>query len=190
MYIEALKEYYRPLLQDCCPDCQVRFTKNPLRLLDCKEPQDQAKIAAAPRITDHLCEACRAHFAEVKRFLDLYQVPYTIDSLIVRGLELLLPRHRIRVYTGNYNVALNGGGRYDGLAELLGGQPTPAIGFGAGMERIILELKSQGIVLLLPNPALQVFVVYFGKTPEFKDAAVHITAQLRRGWYQSGDELW
>jgi histidyl-tRNA synthetase len=81
--------------------------------------------------------------------------------------------------SGINKVALNGGGRYDGLAELLGGQPTPAIGFGAGMERIILELKSQGIVPPL-EPALKAFVVYFGKTPEFKAAAVHITAQLRQ----------
>jgi len=81
--------------------------------------------------------------------------------------------------SGINNVALNGGGRYDGLAELLGGQPTPAIGFGAGMERIILELKSQGIVPP-PEPALKAFVVYFGKTPEFKAAAVHIAAQLRQ----------
>src|SRR5205807_5101954 len=177
-YIEALKDYYRPLLSDCCPDCQVRFTKNPLCLLDCKEPQDQAKIAAAPRITDHLCEPCREHFADVKSFLDLYQVPYTIDPLIVRGLDYYT-RTVFEFTSGINKVALNGGGRYDGLAELLGGQPTPGIGFGAGVERIILELKSQGIVPP-PEPRLQAFVVYFGKTPEFKAAAVHITAQLRQ----------
>src|SRR5581483_514116 len=86
-YIEILKDYYRPLLNDCCDDCQVRFHKNPLRLLDCKEPQDQPKIAAAPKITDELCEPCREHFAAVQRFLDFYQVPFSIDSLIVRGLD-------------------------------------------------------------------------------------------------------
>jgi histidyl-tRNA synthetase len=178
LYIEALKDYYRPLLSDCCQDCQVRFTKNPLRLLDCKEPQDQAKIAAAPRITDHLCEACREHFADVKRFLDLYQVPYTIDPLIVRGLDYYT-RTVFEFTSGVNKVALNGGGRYDGLAELLGGQPTPSIGFGAGIERIILELKNQKVIPP-PQSALQAFVAYFGKTPEFKDAAVHITAQLRQ----------
>lgn len=178
LYIEALRDYYRPLLSDCCPDCQVRFTKNPLRLLDCKEPQDQAKIAAAPTITDHLCDACYEHFADVKRFLDLYQVPYTIDPLIVRGLDYYT-RTVFEFTSGVNKVALNGGGRYDGLAEILGGQPTPAIGFGAGLERIILELKAQGITPP-PEPTLQAFVVYFGKTPEFKDAAVQITAQLRQ----------
>src|SRR5205807_9611150 len=176
-YIEALKEYYQPLLKDCCPDCQVRFTKNPLRLLDCKEPQDQAKIAAAPRITDHLCEPCREHFADVKRFLDLYQVPYTIDPLIVRGLDYYT-RTVFEFTSGINKVALNGGGRYDGLAELLGGQPTPGIGFGAGIERIIAELKKQGITPPTEE-RVRAFVVYFGKTMELKEAAVRLVAELR-----------
>src|SRR5260370_3283231 len=77
LYIEALKDYYQPLLNDCCPDCQVRSTKNPLRLPDCKEPQDQANIAAALRITDHLCEPYHQHFADVTPFPDLYQHPST-----------------------------------------------------------------------------------------------------------------
>src|SRR5436305_12376450 len=177
-YIEILKDYYRPLLTDCCQDCQMRYNKNPLRLLDCKNPQDQEKILAAPKISDYLCEPCREHFAAVQRFLKLYDVPFEIDQLIVRGLDYYT-RTVFEFTSGINKVALNGGGRYDGLAELLGGQPTPGIGFGAGIERIILELKSQKIVPP-PEPALQAFVVYFGKAPEFKHAAVHITAQLRQ----------
>ena len=177
-YIETLQEYYRPLLKDCCDDCRVRFYKNPLRLLDCKEPQDQDKIAHAPRITDHLCEPCREHFTAVKRYLELYQVPFTVDSLIVRGLDYYT--RTVFEFTSEIDkVALNGGGRYDGLAEILGGQPTPGIGFGAGIERIILELKRQGIEPP-PQPATQAFVVSFGKTAEYKDAVIHITAELRR----------
>ena len=177
-YIEALQAYYRPLLQDCCEDCQVRFHKNPLRLLDCKEPQDQEKIARAPRITDHLCDPCKEHFAAVKRYLDFYEVPFTIDPLIVRGLDYYT-RTVFEFTSERDKTALNGGGRYDGLAEILGGQATPGIGFGAGIERIILELKRQGIT---PPPAVatQAFVVAFGKTPEYKDTVLHITAQLRR----------
>ncbi len=114
----------------------------------------------------------------MKRFLDLYQVPYTIDPLIVRGLDYYT-RTVFEFTSGVNKVALNGGGRYDGLAELLGGQPKPGIGFGAGMERIILELKHQKIIPPSES-ALKAFVVYFGKTPEFKDAAIHITAQLRQ----------
>jgi len=174
-YIEILKDYYRPLLSECCSDCQVRFYKNPLRLLDCKNPQDQAKIAAAPKISDYLCDACREHFAAVQRFLK--EVPFEIDPLIVRGLDYYT--RTVFEFTSEVDkLALNGGGRYDGLAELLGGPPTPGIGFGAGIERIIAELKKQGI----RPPAEEhprAFVVYFGKTMELKEAAVQLTAELR-----------
>ena len=176
-YIERLKDYYRPLLSACCQDCQVRFQKNPLRLLDCKEPQDQAKIAAAPKMIDYLCEPCREHFAAVQRFLRVYSVPFEIDPLIVRGLDYYT--RTVFEFTSDIDkLALNGGGRYDGLAEILGGAPTPGIGFGAGIERTILEIKKQEI-----TPAVEelpcAYVVYFGKTPEYKEAAVRTVAELR-----------
>ena len=177
-YIEILKEYYRPLLNDCCQDCKTRFIKNPLRLLDCKEPQDQAKIAAAPKIAAYLCEPCREHFAAVQRLLAAYNVPWTLNPLLVRGLDYYT-RTVFEFTSGIDKTALGGGGRYDGLAELLGGQPTPGIGFGAGVERIILELKRQNIAPPVEERPTA-FVVYLGKAPELKDAAVQITAQLRR----------
>src|SRR5437764_11710709 len=176
-YIEILKDYYRPLLSECCSDCQVRFYKNPLRLLDCKNPQDQAKIAAAPKISDYLCDACREHFAAVQRFLELYEVPFELDPLIVRGLDYYT--RTVFEFTSEVDkLALNGGGRYDGLAELHGGPPTPGIGFDAGIARIIAELKKQDI----RPPAEErprAFVVYFGKTMELKEAAVRLVAELR-----------
>ncbi len=176
-YIERLRDYYRPLLSECCQDCQVRFYKNPLRLLDCKEPQDQAKIAAAPKIVDYLDEACREHFAAVQRFLSAYDVPFELDPLIVRGLDYYT-RTVFEFTSGLDKLALVGGGRYDGLAEILGGAHTPGIGFGAGIERVIQELKRQQI-----NPPEEerplAFVVYFGKTPEYKEAAVRTMAELR-----------
>jgi histidyl-tRNA synthetase len=176
-YIETLKEYYLPLLDDCCDDCKMRFVKNPLRLLDCKEPQDQPKIAAAPKIADYLCEPCREHFEAVKRFLSLYDVPWKINPLLVRGLDYYT--RTVFEFTSELDkLALNGGGRYDGLAELLGGSHTPGIGFGAGIERIILELKRQGVT----PPAEEgprAFVVNLGKTPELKDATVRLVAELR-----------
>ncbi len=176
-YIERLKDYYRPLLSDCCQDCQMRFTKNPLRMLDCKEPQDQAKIAAAPKMIDYLCEPCREHFAAVQRFLKMYDVPFEIDPLIVRGLDYYT--RTVFEFTSDVDkLALNGGGRYDGLAELLGGAPTPGIGFGAGIERTILEMKRQEITPP-EEERPRAFVVYFGKTPEYKDAAVRTVAELR-----------
>jgi len=176
-YIERLRDYYRPLLSECCQDCQVRFYKNPLRLLDCKEPQDQAKIAAAPKIVDYLCEPCREHFAAVQRFLSAYDVPFELDPLIVRGLDYYT-RTVFEFTSGLDKLALVGGGRYDGLAEILGGAHTPGIGFGAGIERVIQELKRQKITPREEERPLA-FAVYFGKTPEYKEAAVRTVAELR-----------
>jgi histidyl-tRNA synthetase len=176
-YIEILKDYYRPLLDSCCDDCQVRFHKNPLRLLDCKEPQDQAKIANAPKISDHLCEPCREHFAAVQTFLKAYEVPFSVDPLIVRGLDYYT-RTVFEFTSTRDKLALNGVGRYDGLAEILGGQHTPGIGFGAGIERIIQELKRQGITPP-EEPRPRAFVTYFDRTPEGKNAAVQLVAELR-----------
>lgn len=177
-YIETLKEHYRPLLSQCCQDCQVRFAKNPLRMLDCKDPGDQAKIIAAPKISDHLCEPCTEHFAAVQRFLKLYGVPFEHDALIVRGLDYYT-RTVFEFTAAGDNLALSGGGRYDGLAEILGGAHTPGIGFGAGVERIILEMKKLGIK---PPEAEKprAFIVAFGKTAEYKEASVKLVAELRQ----------
>ncbi|GHO54052.1 histidine--tRNA ligase [Ktedonobacter robiniae] len=178
-YIEKLREYYRPLLEECCADCKVRFEKNPLRLLDCKEPQDQAKIASAPKTIDHLSESAQQHFAAVRRYLDAYGVPYEINPLLVRGLDYY--SHTVFEFISEFDskLSINGGGRYDGLAELLGGAHVPGIGFGAGIERIILEMKRQGVELPAEKKA-QIFVVYFDRTEELKDAAVQVTARLRK----------
>ena len=160
------------------PGLPGSFLQNPLRLLDCKEPRDQAKIKAAPKIVEYLCEPCREHFAAVQQFLKLYNVPFTLDSLIVRGLDYYT--RTVFEFTSEIDkLALNGGGRYDGLAELLGGSPTPGIGFGAGVERIILELKKQDIVPPLEEKP-RAFVVYFGKTAELKEVAVRLVAELRQ----------
>lgn len=177
-YIERLQEYYRPLLNECCDDCKVRFEKNPLRLLDCKEPQDQAKIAAAPKIADYLCEPCHKHFAALQHYLTLYEVPFTLNPLLVRGLDYYT-RTVFEFTAGEDRLALGGGGRYDGLAEILGGSPTPGIGFGAGVERIILAMKRQKITPP-PDEKPRAFIVYLARSPELKDEAVKLVAQLRR----------
>lgn len=177
-YIEMLRDYYRPLLDNCCSDCQVRFAKNPLRLLDCKDPRDQENIARAPRISAHLCAPCQEHFAATQCLLGLHDVPFEHDPLIVRGLDYYT--RTVFEFTSNEdNLALSGGGRYDGLAEILGGQHIPAIGFGAGLERIILELKKLGI---RPAEGGQpyAFVVGFGKGETYRNAVVRLTTQLRQ----------
>lgn len=182
-YIEKLQAYYLPLLEGCCDDCKLRYHKNPLRLLDCKKPQDKAKIEGAPRITDNLCGPCQEHFDIVKRYLKFYDVPFAIDTLIVRGLDYYT-RTVFEFTSERDNVALNGGGRYDGMAEIFGGPHTPGIGFGVGIERVILELKRQGIAAP-PEPKPRAFVVYFGKSQEMKDAAAQITAELRQAGLQT-----
>jgi histidyl-tRNA synthetase len=179
-YVQALLDYYRPLYDDLDQDCKVRFNKNPLRLLDCKQPQDQPKIAGAPKILDYLCEACAAHFAEVRRLLGAAEIPYVIDPLLVRGLDYYTRTAFEAVPQAGASrrqSAVGGGGRYDGLAELLGGRSTPGIGFGAGMERIIEFMQEQQIQPPA-EPAPLAYVVYVGA--EAKVEAVRLTAELRR----------
>ena len=179
-YVQALVDYYRPLFNDLCQDCQKRFNKNPLRLLDCKEPQDQPKIAGAPKILDYLDEACAAHFAEVRRLLEAEDIAYVIDPLLVRGLDYYTRTAFEAVPQAGASrrqSSVGGGGRYDGLAELLGGRSTPGIGFGAGMERIIELMREQKI----PAPAVPepvAYVAYMGA--ETKAEAVRLAAELRR----------
>ncbi|HEU5200115.1 MAG TPA: histidine--tRNA ligase [Ktedonobacterales bacterium] len=179
-YVQALVEYYRPLYNDLCQDCKVRFDKNPLRLLDCKEPQDQPKVANAPKITDYLDEACAAHFAEVRRLLDAEGISYVLDPLLVRGLDYY-SRTAFEVMpvagASRRQSAIGGGGRYDGLAELLGGRSTPGIGFGAGMERIIEVMKEQGIQPPA-EPPLLAYVAYVGA--EAKMEAARLVTELRQ----------
>jgi histidyl-tRNA synthetase len=179
-YVQALVDYYRPLYDELCQDCKVRFNKNPLRLLDCKERQDQPKIAGAPKITEYLDEACAAHFAEVRRLLDAEGVAYVIDPLLVRGLDYY-SRTAFEVMpvagAARRQSVVGAGGRYDGLAELLGGRATPGIGFAAGMERVI-ELMQEQKIQPPAAPAPLAYVAYVGA--EAKAEAVRLAAELRR----------
>src|SRR5581483_5074126 len=139
-YAERLVAYYMEHYDEVCEDDHRRLRTNPLRVLDCKQPQCQPIADAAPHILDHLGPECRTHWDELIHLLALHEIPYTISHRLVRGLdyytktcfEFWPPREGAQSTIG-------GGGRYDGLAELLGGQPTPGIGFGTGLERIILN---------------------------------------------------
>ncbi len=179
-YVQALVDYYRPLYDDLCQDCKVRFNKNPLRLLDCKEPRDQPKIANAPKIIDYLCDECAAHFGEVRRLLDAAGVAFVIDPLLVRGLDYYTRTAFEAVPVtgaGRRQSSIGGGGRYDGLAELLGGRSTPGIGFGAGMERIIDVMKEQHVEVPA-DPLPLVYVAYVGAAA--KAEAMRLTVELRQ----------
>jgi histidyl-tRNA synthetase len=141
-YRERLLAYYAPHADELCPDCRVRLARNPLRLLDCKVPEDARLAAGAPRAVDALCADCAAHFAGVQELLRAASVPFALDPGIVRGLDYYT--RTVFEVVGEETGALLGGGRYDGLVETLGGPPTPAVGFALGMERLLAVLRRAG----------------------------------------------
>ncbi|MFQ6013875.1 MAG: histidine--tRNA ligase [Anaerolineae bacterium] len=176
-YLKVLIAYYNQHVGEICQDCRRRLERNPLRLLDCKQDNCQPIIAAAPQIGEYLCAECDEHFAALRRYLDLLDRPYTINHRLVRGIDYYT-KTVFEVWSEGIGAqnALCGGGRYDGLAEVLGGPSTPGIGFAAGLERIIMTMKEQNIE---PPPldSPVVFVAYRGK--EAKEMAVQLLTQLR-----------
>ena len=145
-YRQALIDHFAPHVDRLSEDSQRRLTVNPLRVLDDKE-LDPELAATAPRSIDHLCDPCREHFEGVRSLLDALAVPYEIDPRLVRGLDYYTRTAFEFVVAGRegQQQALGGGGRYDGLAELLGGRPTPGIGFGVGLDRTLIALEEQGV---------------------------------------------
>jgi histidyl-tRNA synthetase len=178
-FVAALKSYYTSHTQELCPDCRQRLARNPLRLLDCKNDSCRQIAGSAPKSTDYLCPECAEHFRQLKRYLELLGLPFVVNNQLVRGLDYYTRTvFEIQPQGGGAQSTLAGGGRYDDLIEELGGQPTPALGFAAGMERIILNLKKQQVeVPPLPRPP--VFIAYIGE--EAKNEAVRLAASLRRG---------
>ena len=145
VYRERLLEYLRAHAAALCAECRERMERNPLRVLDCKNPACRRVLDAAPSVQEALCDDCRRHFADVREYLDAMAVPYVLNHRLVRGLDYYVRTtfELTTVELGAQN-AVAGGGRYDGLIELLGGPPDPGIGFAIGIERV---------VLLLPPPA-------------------------------------
>ena len=144
-YQTALKNYFAPHIENMCATCKERFNKNPLRLLDCKEEKCKAIAINAPQILDYLCEECSTHFNKVRAYLDLQNVKYSVNSRIVRGLDYYTKTvfEFISEDIGAQGTVC-GGGRYDNLLEELGGSSLPAIGFAAGIERLLLVMESIG----------------------------------------------
>ncbi len=159
-YKEALKEYIRPNLDKYCDTCKTRFEKNTMRILDCKEENCKRLNQNAPRILDYLCEECKTHFENVKNALNELGITYKVDSNIVRGLDYYT-KTVFEFVSRIDGLTVLGGGRYDGLAEELGGAKTPAIGFATGMERLIDVFKANNKELDLEKN-MQVFVAYLG----------------------------
>jgi histidyl-tRNA synthetase len=145
-YLATLKAYFARHEAELPELERRRLEMNPLRLLDSKDPAMAVLIAAAPMISECLCEACEAHFASVRAHLDAVGVPYRIEPTLVRGLDYYA-RTAFEYYrrgAEGQQQALGGGGRYDGLIELLGGRPTPGIGFALGLDRVLLALEEAG----------------------------------------------
>src|SRR5205085_10928968 len=145
-YREALLAYFTPLTGKLSADSQRRLQVNPLRILDDKE-LDPELAAGAPKSLDYLCDACRDHFDGLRELLDGLALPYAINHRLVRGLDYYT-RTAVEFYVEGregQQDALGGGGRYDGLIEVLGGQPAPAIGFGLGIDRTVITAQTQGV---------------------------------------------
>ncbi len=147
-YNQALREYFGQFKDRLCDTCLSRLEKNPMRLLDCKSPQDRELAKDAPKITDYLCEECENHFSEVKRYLDSAGVEYTVNPKIVRGLDYYTKTvfEFVTDCIGAQGTVC-GGGRYDGLIEELGGKHMPSLGFAMGLERLLMVMDAQGITI-------------------------------------------
>jgi histidyl-tRNA synthetase len=177
-YLEVLKQHYSDYTDRLCPDCKVRLVKNPLRLLDCKKPACQEIAKTAPKIADYLCHECQLHFESVQKYLGVMRIPFQLNPRLVRGLDYYTRTvFEIEPQENGAQSTLGGGGRYDNLIEELGGKPTPAVGFAAGLERIILNLKKQKLdIPALPKP--DVFLAYL--EGEAKIEATKLASELRK----------
>ena len=176
-YNAALRDYLRQYLGSMCETCRSRFEKNPMRIIDCKEPACREIVKNAPRTIDYLCEDCRKHFEGVKAYLNAVGAPFVVDTDIVRGLDY---------YTGTvFEVISNrigaqgavcAGGRYNGLIEELGGPKMPAVGFGMGMERLLAVMEVNGVEF--PEPVVPtVCFAAMGEAPRLK--AFELVKKLR-----------
>ncbi len=159
-YVTALRAYYASRLDLACATCRERYERNPIRLLDCKVPTCQPIIDGAPKPMDYLCDACKEHFDALQAHLRSLAIPFRLNPRLVRGLGYYT-RTVFEVYPPirGAQSAVGGGGRYDRLIEELGGKPTPAVGFGIGLERIILNLREQGMKVAQEHPTIYVAAV-------------------------------
>lgn len=177
-YREQLIRYFKPHVEDLCEDCQHRLERNPMRLLDCKKDASHIVMKDAPVMLDHLCSECADHFEQLQQFLDAMNVRYEIDSRIVRGLDY----YTKTVFEVHYPAlgaqsTLWGGGRYDGLIEILGGPPIPGVGFGMGLDRLQLVLDTLDDTPFPERPKTEVFIAYHGETA--KMSSLNLLYELR-----------
>jgi histidyl-tRNA synthetase len=176
-YVEKLNEWLDANADLLDEDARHKRATSPLQVFDVKNPELRAALEDAPKIGESLCDACREHFEQVKRHLDLFGVPYVLDPTLVRGLDYYSrTTFEFVAPFENVNSTICGGGRYDGLVEAIGGPPTPGIGFGAGLERLILALELEGITA--KPPKLDVFFVVEQSAP--RERVLRALLELRR----------
>lgn len=184
-YRAALQDFLRPVLPELCEDCQSRFETNPLRILDCKNEHCHDLTQDAPSPLDYLCADCQEHWDQLRQLLDSYEIPYKINPRLVRGLDYYTKTvfEFVSDAVGSQGT-ICGGGRYDGLVELLGGAHTPSVGFALGFERLLLELENQGVEFI-PYAAPDIFLAYL---PEHRVFANSFCYRLRSaGIYAEAD---
>ncbi|MCL2812745.1 MAG: histidine--tRNA ligase [Clostridia bacterium] len=177
-YHDRLRAFLAQRLESLCGTCKERFDRNPMRILDCKSPECQRLITGTPSVLDCLCGECEAHFAALQETLGLFGLPFQVDPGIVRGLDYYTKTvFEILTDIGGGSLAITGGGRYDLLVEQLGGPTLPGVGFGMGMERVLMVMEAQGVA-----PPVQGLIDVFvcAQTPAARQPAMVLAMALRR----------
>lgn len=197
-YLKTLEAEAAKHEEELCADCRRKIHTNPLRIFDCKNPACNEVSEKFPRITDHLCEVCDGHFDKVKTSLTSLEVPYTVDSRMVRGLDYYT-RTAFEITSGHLGAqdAVLGGGRYNNLVKELGGPDVCGIGFAAGMERIILHLtedaakRPKTVLVAYQHPGLETEAVKLTRTlwEHGVSAAVNYGAKNMKKQFKKGDRL-
>ncbi len=182
-YHKALKEYFDGRKSELCPTCLDRLERNPMRILDCKSPVCQDVAKGAPVILDFLCEECSAHFEKLKSCLSAMDIEFGIDPKIVRGLDYYT-KTVFEFITKDIGAqgTVCGGGRYDGLIEQLGGNPTPALGFAMGLERLIMTMENKGAEFV-PAKKCDLYIAAMGD--KAREKSVVMAKQLRDEGYRA-----
>ena len=183
-YKKALKEYLEPHINDLCEDCQERFNKNPLRILDCKVDAGSDILENVPKIKDYLNEESLTRYNKLKELLDLMDINYVEDDKLVRGLDYYT--HMVFEIVLDDSYALGGGGRYNGLVETLGGPSVPAVGFAMGFDRAMQMIEEKNIEIPV-NDDVDVYLLYVSE--DEKDTAAYLAQDLRLNGFIAETDL-
>ena len=186
-YHKALKDYFNANIEELCGTCKDRLDRNPMRILDCKSPICSGIAAKAPVVLDYLCDDCREHFEKVKAHLTAQNIKFTVNPHIVRGLDYYT-RTVFEFVSGDIGAqsTVCGGGRYDGLIEQMGGPKTPSLGFGMGIERLMMVLESQKTELPEAKTC-DLYIAVLGDSASLK--ASELCASLREEGYKAQTDI-